>query len=453
MTVETPICDFLEQYAKADPIRLHMPGHKGKGAPEALYDLTEVAGADSLYEASGIIRRSEDIASRLYGGRSFYSTEGSSLAIRAMLYLTVLYAKQTGRPCHVAAARNVHRSFLSGAALMDLTVDFLAGEGTDYLSCPLAPEEVAAYLDRTRRRPVALFVTSPDYLGHTQDLAALAEVCHKRDVLLLVDNAHGAYLRFLSPSRHPLDLGADACCDSAHKTLPALTGTAYLHIGKGAPSLFAERAKEAMAIFGSTSPSYLLLSSLDRLNPYLAGEFPDHLAMAVSRVAHAAEALRACGYMTVADEPLKLTLAPKSYGYTGTELSAHLEREGIVAEFADPDYQVLMPSASTTAEELNRLVEILSSLPKKTKILQNPPPFSAPKRAVSLREAVVSPSETCSVEQAVGRTVSYLAVSCPPAVPPVLPGEVLSEAGAEALRYYGYTTLLVLANAKRRGPR
>ena len=102
-----------------------------------------------------------------------------------------------------------------------------------------------------------MYVTSPDYLGGMQDVAALAEVCHRYGTLLAVDNAHGAYLRFLRPSRHPLDLGADLCCDSAHKTLSVLTGGAYLHIARTAPTSLAENAKEALALFGSTSPSYL----------------------------------------------------------------------------------------------------------------------------------------------------------------------------------------------------
>ena len=102
-----------------------------------------------------------------------------------------------------------------------------------------------------------MYVTSPDYLGGQSDVAALAEVSHRHGVPLLADNAHGAYLRFLSPSRHPMDLGADLCCDSAHKTLPVLTGGAYLHVGRAAPEPFRENARRALALFGSTSPSYL----------------------------------------------------------------------------------------------------------------------------------------------------------------------------------------------------
>ena len=263
--METPICDFVRAYAESEAIRLHMPGHKGKNllGLEAL-DITEIDGADSLYEASGIIQRSEENASRLFGCPTFYSTEGSSQCIRAMLYLAMLHAKEQGKRPVIAAGRNAHKTFLTGAALLDLDVRWLYPKGDSYLSCDLTPEEVEAVLEK--EAPTAVYLTSPDYLGNVADIAGIAKVCHRHGAILLVDNAHGAYLKFLQPSRHPMDLGADLCCDSAHKTLPVLTGGAYLHCRLQ----FRDWAKNAQALFGSTSPSYLILQSLDGANPILA---------------------------------------------------------------------------------------------------------------------------------------------------------------------------------------
>ena len=121
--MQTPICDFVRRYAGSGALRLHMPGHKGCG-PLGVeqYDITEIGGADSLYEASGIIRRSEQNAGALFGAETFYSTEGSSLCIRAMLYLTALFAGQAAKRVKVAAGRNAHRSFLTACALLDLDV-------------------------------------------------------------------------------------------------------------------------------------------------------------------------------------------------------------------------------------------------------------------------------------------------------------------------------------------
>ena len=127
--METPICDFVRKYAESEEIRLHMPGHKGKNllGLEAL-DITEIDGADSLYEADGIIRQSEENASELFDCPTFYSTEGSSQCIRAMLYLAMLYGKSRGKRPLIAAARNVHKTFLSAAALLDLDVLWLMPE-------------------------------------------------------------------------------------------------------------------------------------------------------------------------------------------------------------------------------------------------------------------------------------------------------------------------------------
>ena len=189
--MKTPICAFLQKYASDDNLRLHMPGHKGIGEVER-FDLTEIEGADSLYEASGIIKESEQIASSLFGSYTLYSTEGSSLAIRAMLYLAMLSGKSGTRPV-VLAGRNAHKVFVSAAALLDFDVEWLVG-GESYLESRITPEAVDKTIATMQNPPVAVYITSPDYLGNTADISGIARVCKKHGVLLLVDNAHGAYL-------------------------------------------------------------------------------------------------------------------------------------------------------------------------------------------------------------------------------------------------------------------
>ena len=252
--MDTPIYDFLRRYNGADMARFHMPGHKGKPflGCEPL-DITEVHGADALYEADGIIAQSEANATALFGSRrTLYSTEGSSQCIRAMLYLA-LTCRPSGTAPFIVAARNVHKAFVYAAALLDFEVVWLWPEESSSLcACPVSPENLEKTLAALPAPPAAVYLTSPDYLGGMADIATLAKICHAHGTVLAVDNAHGAYLRFLSPSRHPLDLGADLCCDSAHKTLPVLTGGAYLHIGKCAPAAMAERAKSAGVFSGVT---------------------------------------------------------------------------------------------------------------------------------------------------------------------------------------------------------
>ena len=452
MKMTTPIRDFVEAYVASDPLRLHMPGHKGAALLgfEA-YDITEVAGADSLYEADGIIRESERNASLLFGCPTYYSTEGSSQCIRAMLYLVMLHAKENGvtRPL-ILAGRNAHKTFLSAVGLLDLDVEWLYPENeAGYLSCPVTPEGVTArlaHLETENRLPAAVYLTSPDYLGNVADIRRIAEVCHGFGVLLVVDNAHGAYLRFLPESKHPMDLGADLSTDSAHKTLPVLTGGAYLHIGAHLPSLFCNHAKQSLALFGSTSPSYLILMSLDMTNAVLASKkYTVSLGKIIEKAATCWLRLAACGLRPLqTDDPLKLTLCPRAHGYTGLEVAEYLRENSIECEFADPDFVVMMVTPAITEKDLDRVAEVLCALPRREAIVTCPPPLIKPKRVMSVREALMSPSETLHVKECAGRILSAATVGCPPAVPIVASGEIIDEDCLECFRYYGIETCSVV---------
>lgn len=443
--MDTPIADFVHSYAASGAARLHMPGHKGKPflGCEAL-DITEIAGADALYEASGIIAESERNAGALFGaGRTLFSTEGSSQCIRAMLYLA-LTCRPAGAAPVVVAARNVHKAFVYAAALLDLEVVWLwpEGEHRSICGCAVSPETLERTLAALPAPPAAVYLTSPDYLGGTAEIAALAKVCHRHGTVLAVDNAHGAYLHFLRPSAHPLDLGADVCCDSAHKTLPVLTGGAYLHIGKNAPAGFSERAKAALALFGSTSPSYLTLASLDLCNRYLAGDYPQRLAETAERLERMRRRLRADGWQIEAADPLRLTWRAPT-GATGTALAEKLRENGLECEYADRDFLVMMLTPENDAADLERLSDVLG---------KNHAPAAVPKalpaargeRVLSIRQALFAPHETVPAGEALGRICGAPTVSCPPAVPIVVSGERIGPEGLALFAYYGVRDVDVL---------
>lgn len=439
--MNTPVADFVQRYAKAGMARLHMPGHKGRcflGCEP--WDITEIHGADALYEAEGILAESEQNAAALFGSqRTCYSTEGSSQCIRAMLYLAVAASGSHT----VVAARNVHRAFVSAAALLDLEIRWLWPEESRSLcGCPISPAQLEETLHSLPEPPAAVYLTSPDYLGGMAEIPALAQVCHQHGTLLLVDNAHGAYLRFLQPSLHPLDLGADLCCDSAHKTLPVLTGGAYLHLSPTAPAQLGPLAKSALGLFGSTSPSYLTLASLDLCNRYLAEGYPQRLTEAVKRLAELRERLTAAGWRVEPSDPLRVTVAAPR-GVTGQELAGQLRRQGVECEYADRDFLVLMATPENAPEELAQAAAALGQCPGEA----NPPqlPLARGERACSIRQAAFAPRETVDAAHSLGRVCGLPTVGCPPAIPIAVSGERITPEALALFAYYGIEQVEVLA--------
>lgn len=447
--MNTPIADFVRQYAASDTARLHMPGHKGRAFLGCeSYDITEIAGADSLYEAGGIIAESEENASVLFGSaRTLFSTEGSSQCIRAMLYLCLL-ARQPGTRPVIVAARNVHKAFIFACALLDFEIVWLWPQSMSSLcACEVKPETLEKTLSSLNAPPAAVYITSPDYLGGMADVSALAQICHRHHTLLAVDNAHGAYFRFLSPSLHPLDLGADICCDSAHKTLPVLTGGAYLHISRHAPSVMAAQAKQAMALFGSTSPSYLTLMSLDLSNAYLADGYPSRLAAAVQAIDMLKHRLRENGWNVLPSDPLKLTIDACSAGTTGISLGQRLRGHGLECEFSDPETLVLMFTPENMPHDLQRLEQ---SLGRNAAAARPRPvlPAARCKRRLSVREAMFSQHELVSAGKALGRICGAPTVACPPAIPIAVSGEVISKEAIALFEHYGVDVVDVVEAQK-----
>lgn len=443
--METPIADFLRQYDRKGAARFHMPGHKGRGplGCEPL-DITEIDGADALYEASGIIAESEKHAASLFGARkTLYATEGSSQCIRAMLHLA-LSCRPAGTPPVILAARNVHKAFLYAAALLDFEPVWLwPEEGTCSLcSCPVSAQTVESALQKMPSPPAAVYLTSPDYLGGMAEIASIAAVCRRYGTLLLVDNAHGAYLHFLPEPVHPLDLGADLCCDSAHKTLPVLTGGAYLQIGKTAPAPIREQARDAMALFGSTSPSYLTLASLDLCNRSLAETYPARLAQSAELLEKAKQTLRGNGWQIPRTDPLRLTVAaPK--GITGIKLAETLRLQNIMCEYADPEFLVLMVSPENTAHDIERFVSVMGKNTAPTAEAV-PLPLAKGDRVCSVREALLAPHERVCPDDALGRICGTPAVSCPPAIPIAVSGERIGPEAIALFHHYGISSVAVL---------
>ena len=422
-----------------------MPGHKGTAfhGLEAL-DITEIKGADSLYDASGIIGQSEAQTAKAFGtARTLYSAEGSSQCIKTMLGIV----KQNcgSERVTVLAPRNVHKAFIDACILLDLDVKWLYHEkpSTSVCCADIKPMQFEAALQEGGVD--CCYITSPDYLGNTADIKAIAKACKAAGIPLLVDNAHGAYAAFLKESTHPIALGADMCCDSAHKTLPCYTGAAYLHISESVPEYFAQTAKNVMSMFGSTSPSYLILQSLDLCSELLAsGEFAKQLDCAVERVSDCKSKLEALGWKLCGSEKMKMTICAAQCGYDGRELADMLRLTRIEPEYSDEQFVVLMAGVSNTQQDFDRLTKALADIKPKPPLESELPQILPVKRALPIREAALQKYRTVSVDDALGKVCAMTVTACVPSVPVVVSGEVIDTNTVKILKRYSIFSVNVL---------
>ena len=446
--MKTPIYDFLEAYREKEGSRLHMPGHKGKTflGPEP-FDITEIEGADVLYHAEGIIAESEANATHLFGSaHTFYSAEGSSLTIKAML---ALVTAGKDKPL-VLAGRNAHKAFLYAAAWLDFEILWLYPENTASISsCPLTAEEIEKAIDSADRKPAAVYLTSPDYLGGLADIEQIGKVCEEKNIPLLVDNAHGAYLAFCKENRHPIALGATMCCDSAHKTLPVLTGGAYLHIGKNGRR-YLPMARQMLSAFASTSPSYLILASLDLANRYLADDYRERLALTISALDDLKKRAEDFGFTVPASDPLRLTVHTSQSGITGHRFAEILRRHQVEPEYVDGDYAVMMFTPENDAVDYRRVLSALRVAARERKDTPlSPAPLCPPlPTALPPRQALLSPMEFVPVAESVGRIAAAPTVSCPPAIPIAVSGEVITAEAVALFKHHGMETVAVVWKAR-----
>jgi arginine/lysine/ornithine decarboxylase len=395
----TPIHDFLVNYSEKARLRCHMPGHKGYNFP---HDITEIDGAVS------IIAESERIAARLFGSqKTLYSCSGSTLAIQAMLTLIKLAGGNK-----IAACRGVHRSFVSACALLDLDADWIY---SDEINLSTGAD--------------AVFVNNIDYYGNICDIKGIAQRCGKTP--LLVDNAHGAYLVFTD--NHPVKQGAAMCADSAHKTLPALTGAAYLHIND---KRFTENAKAAAELFATSSPSYLILESLDLCNKHIA----EDRTAAFELVAELKEQL-----VTRESDLLRVTVDAREYGYSGVELAAELRKNNVECEYADENCTVLLFSTVTTAAETAAVLAAFGKIKPKNPLKPVIYPVLKPERTMSIREAIFATDcRMLSIREAAGKICAEIIAPCPPGVPIVMPGEIICADAILLLENFGVEKIRVL---------
>ena len=425
----TPLYDAIRAYAAQKPTRFHMPGHKGSFLPVpelqsiAPLDVTEVEPTGDLFSGGEPFDTAQKLWAERFGmDNCLFLTGGSTLGLHAALALFCRPGDQ------VLIDRGCHRAVYNALALLDLEPVYLprpwrAGEG---IAGPISPTDVENLLD-SHPNIKTICITSPAYSGVLSDVKELSHIIHARGGNLIVDGAHGAHLPFLGVDAFS---SCDALICSAHKTLPALGQSALLFTSGVDP----RRVRQMTSVFGSSSPSYPMMISLDCARDYLDGKGSEEY----HRVARRTAALRAAfpslqeGELRL--DPTRLTLTSPD----GKALAQALEGENIWPEMADSGHVVLIHTAQDSEDDLHRLEEALQ---RHRDLLGTPPilpPPPMPKPVRSLREALFAPVERLPLENCLGRVAAGQLAPYPPGVPVVAPGEVIGEKELAYLREIGY---------------
>ncbi len=434
-----PLWHTLQEYQKLNRVSFHTPGHKGNNFfPENLWqsDLTELPETDALYEADGAILETEKNLARLYhADRSLVSAGGCTLAIQSMIYLA----------CHggkLLCSRVLHRSAVNTMALLGIEPLWILPENQSGCSGRINPNQVSKMLQKHNDID-AVYVTSPDYYGALSDIAGISAVCQKFNVPLLVDNAHGSHLAFLHNDLHPLHLGATMTACSMHKTLPVLTGGAALNIHG---EKYAANAKTAMALFGSTSPSYPIMTSIDLCVQWLLNGGAEKYAALENTITKIKSAAAAKGILQPSGicDPLRISLNTASIGMSGTAGGAYFRAQGLEPEMFDQENVVFICTPFNTNDDLQRLYKAILELPTKSSALSEQNfAFELPESVMTVRNALLSPKKNVPLEQAIGEIAADTVCPCPPGIPLVIPGERITAACINHLKPFTDTITIL----------
>lgn len=453
----TPLLDGLKQYRSEVQLRFHMPGHFGVSLPvyqELLtkamdFDVTEVAGTDHLYEATGILKESQECAARIYGAqRSYYLVNGSTVGLHAAIDALVPDGAQ------VVIGRNAHHSVHQMARRKALDVRY-AYPSLDPAFGIEGALTLTQVLDALTEKTHAVILTSPTYYGAVSDLAAIYAVLRQRGILLIVDAAHGAHFAFHAQLPDNPVVHCDVCVMSLHKMLPAFTQCAILHAGARLSAYQLERLSETLRFYQTSSPSYLLLSSCELSIAYMVEQGEAELARLASC---ALEARR-----TLARHPMIRVYESADYGkllvhtpLLGSELQRCLRaRYRIETELSIGQSVLFLLGVTHSAAELARLVGAIIQIvdtnrplwQKETPQLYELPHLErlSPERQKQLRaeseEKRDKQTERVMLQDAIGRVLAENVIPYPPGIPVLMEFEILTEEAIAYARALGYETL------------
>jgi lysine decarboxylase len=469
-----PIYETLAGYARSGIYGFHTPGHKsGRFAAPELTDLVGKSGlaldlpamtaTDNTFQPTGCIREAQQLAAEVFGaGQTFFLSAGSTLGIATALLAAVPQGHTVAMP------RNVHRSVVAGLVLSGALPRFLPHDVLPECGAlGVSPGTLAAALD-TDPRPAAVLLTRPSYYGVARDLGEIVKACGARGVPLIIDEAHGAHLHFLPPGcpQSALAAGADFVVQSSHKTLGSLLGSAMLHVGRES-LIEPARVQDALNFLQTTSPSFLLLASLDVMRRWMWKEGRSLFAKAIDEAHGIENVIDALPGMKVlrperdprmADhlcDPLRLVVNVSGTGWNGYEVERLLRTKFQVEdEMADWFNVVYVLSPRDDAEAAERLIAGLRAVSEQSRVgtarqfegkenavggahptisahlLQPPiPPLAMPPRRAGLAKKSVVP-----LALATGRICAEMVMFYPPGIPLVMPGEMITKETVDVCR-------------------
>lgn len=445
-----PIYEMLKKYIKADPLPFHMPGHVlGRGLADEMkvagsLDITEIPGSDCLHCPDGVIKEAQELAAKCFGSDlTYFLVNGSTSGVHAMLQATLNPGDR------IIIGRDSHISVLNGLAQLCCEPVFVLPRIDSEYQLPLGVEaEDLETAINTNPYIRGILITRPGYYGTAAKLEDIVKLAERQNIPLLVDEAHGAHFRFHKDlPRTAIGSGADLCVQSLHKTLPALTQTALLH-GKRNGLIPKDRIEKAVSMVQTTSPSYLLMASIDLARELLEkqGEYLyENLWQLIDQFDKKLEndtlvKRYKCVTENFDNDFTRIVLNFGDLGITGFKAGEILRtRFGIVAEMTDFSNVVLIATPFHTSEDFDKLLSALKSISREfagqgrhdhKPVVQAWPDY-IPERIISLREALFADKRVLPVSSSAGEISGAFITPYPPGIPLVCPGERITADMAE----------------------
>lgn len=444
----TYLFDRLTEYQNSDVYPFHMPGHKRvQNERFACYgiDVTEIPGTDNLHHAEGILKEAMERAAALYGSdKTYYLVNGSTCGILAAISAVCKGSAEQG----IILARNSHKSAYHGVLLNRLKAYYVypAYQAEYHINGGIDPEDVRKLLD-TEEEICAVMITSPTYDGVTSDIGRIVEIAHEYGVPVIVDEAHGAHFPLDDAGcESALDAGADIVIHSLHKTLPSMTQTALLHLNS--ELVDRERVEHFLQIYQTSSPSYVMMASMDECVRYLETErdsffgnlhaLRERIGCELTKLKHlrlVTGDIVGKDHITGLDDG-KVVISCANTNLSGAEFADILLKEyHLQTEMAGLDYVVAILTGMDSEEGVNRLIRAVCAIDEGLAtqtasaggVSGEELSARTASAAITIYEADSRPKRTVNVTDAAGCVSGEFVYAYPPGIPFVVPGEIISE--------------------------